>query len=103
MSIVFGLLKASNIAFLVISLKITLFISTSFNLFFSDKNECICHAIASPSLSESVANHRVSPLDIDLLIAWICFFLSSCTSYFIKKSSSGITDPFLFGRSLICP
>ena len=54
-SISLGEFIACFIADEVISLKVILLTSLSFNNFFSEKSESKCHAIASPSLSGSVA------------------------------------------------
>ena len=63
--------------------------------------DSICQDIASPSLSASVASQRVSPFEIDPLIAVTAFIFFLFSLNFIKKSSSGITSPSSLGRSFM--
>ena len=90
-------------AFLVISLKTTLSIFLSLRSFFSFKNSLTCQAIASPSLSGSVANIIFIESFAISAISLRCFFEKLSTSQIILNLFSGSTDPFFEGRSLICP
>ena len=90
-------------AFFVISLNTTLSIFLSLSIFFSSKNSLTCHAIASPSRSGSVAKIILSESFATSVISFKYFFEKLSTSHIILNLSSGLTDPFLDGRSLICP
>ena len=63
----------------------------------------MCHEIASPSLSGSVANINFE-LDFNaLIISSRCFLLFVSISHLGLKSLSTSIDPFFFGRFLTCP
>ena len=104
MSISLGLLIADKMAFFVIALNTTL--STAISalsafLFFNISR--ICHEIASPSLSGSVA--KIS-LELDfsaLTISSICFLLFVSISHLGLKSFSTSMEPFFLGKFLTCP
>ncbi len=95
--------NASSTACLVISWNTTrsyllfLFPLTSFN---SSRK---CHAIASPSLSGSVASTTVSD-SLQAFFNLLIFFLDlSATSYSGAKLFSTSTPSFFVGRSRTCP
>ena len=75
----------------------------SFVSFFLFSNSIICQAIASPSLSGSVARKIFEEDSAASYISLICFFDVFETSHSNEKSFSGSTDPFFDGRSLTCP
>ena len=63
----------------------------------------MCAAIASPSLSESVAI-MISGAVFDIFLSsFTSFFLSSMTSSSIAKSFSISTDSLFSGSSFMCP
>ena len=88
-------------AFFVISLKTTLSICLSLINFFSFKYSLTCQAIASPSLSGSVANMIFDEILAASVISLRYFLEKLSTSHSILKSFSGSTEPFFEGRSLI--
>ena len=70
-------------------------------LFFSISR--ICHEMASPSLSGSVAKISFE-LDFNALtISSKCFLLFGSTSHLGVKSFSTSIEPFFLGRFLTCP
>ena len=94
-----GLSIALRIAFLVISLKTILLVFVLSNLRDSYK----CQAIASPSLSSSLANQTVSACDACFFNSLTTSFLSFDIIYFgLKLFSKSIPISFL-GRSEIWP
>ena len=102
-SIFLGLSIPLVTAFFVISLKTTLSIFLSLRTFFSSKYSFTCQAIASPSLSGSVA--RIILLDFlaTSVISFKYFLEKLSTSQIILNFSSGSTEPFFDGRSRIWP
>ena len=90
-------------AFFVISLKTTLSIFLSFSNFFSSRYSLTCQAIASPSLSGSVANIILFDFFATSVISFKYFLEKESTSQIILNLSLGSTDPFFEGKSLICP
>ena len=92
-----GLFIAFVIAFLVISLNTILFVVLSFSLSVLNK----CQAIASPSLSSSLANHTVFDFLTKSDKVLTTFFLSAETSYLGSKLPSTSIPKFFEGRSEI--
>src|SRR6266576_4639852 len=60
-------------------------------------------AIASPSLSGSVARYMSDVLLASFANSFTYFSALSIISYFMAKSLSGSTEPFFTGRSLTWP
>ena len=90
-------------AFLVISLKTTRSTVLSLSIFFDVRYSLTCQAIASPSRSGSVAKIILSESLTASVISFKYFFENESISHIISKLFSGSTEPFLDGRSLICP
>ena len=87
-------------AFLVISLKTTLSTFLPFKRFLSSSMCLTCQAMASPSLSGSVARIIFSQSSAASAISLICFLEAVSISQTILKLFSVSTDPFFDGRSL---
>ena len=95
---------ASVTDFFVIALKTTRSIVFPLRrFFFPDKTSSRCHEIASPSLSGSVANISLSAFLREVSISFTRFFDWVSIDQDILNSLSGSTEPFLLGRSRMCP
>ena len=88
---------------LVIELKTALKTCLSSRTFFSSSSWQICHAIASPSLSGSVARINLSAFLINERISSTCCFPLLFNDHFILVQSPGITAPSFSSMSLTCP
>ena len=87
----------------VISLKVILFVSISLRSFLFSKSSLKCHAIASPSLSGSVARYTQSTSLHNFLNSLIVFLPLTVSCHLRSVQSSGFTASSLSGKSLIWP
>ena len=94
---------ASSTADLVMALKVTRSTSVSFSAFFLLSTSSTCQLIASPSRSGSVARMTRSARLAAAAISDIRVEARASTSHSMAKSSSGLTEPSLDGRSRMCP
>ena len=94
---------ASVTADLVMALNTTRCTSAPLTAFLRRNSSRICQEMASPSRSGSVARIRRDAPFMASAMSASRFFALGSVSQSMAKSSSGLTDPSLEGRSRTCP